>query len=292
MCSLQSLATSTQRKIRVAPFHMVHYSAFCINLKPHGMKRWSKSDPRLQDDQVLPNGVYGLSSHLAEKQRSKDVHPMEGRGRNQGKLNRLVQMLPQAPSQYREEHGTWPIRGFIQTNACGGDDKENLMCLLWGETKYKVGEEMVAASQAQGSKSAVRPSPSSFSSTSVSNDGFTFLKRDGRFRIWTSLRNCSPRGFCRGQTGRHQSLLPSCPHLAQGQPACRSEADPRFWAIPRPGPHAAILGNLRPGPSQVPRHWGNHQCTSSPASNSVPPGSNATILTKAQHPPSSFIQTF
>lgn len=54
MCSLQSLATSTQRKIRVAPFHMAHYSAFCINPKPQGMKRWSKSDPRLQDDQALP----------------------------------------------------------------------------------------------------------------------------------------------------------------------------------------------------------------------------------------------
>ena len=113
MCSLQSLATSTQRKIRVAPFHMACYSAFCINPKPHGMKRRSKSDPRLQDDRALPNGVYGLSSHLAEKQRSKDAHPMERRGRNQGKLNRLVQMPPQASSQCREEHGTGPIRGFI-----------------------------------------------------------------------------------------------------------------------------------------------------------------------------------
>lgn len=129
MCSLQSLATSTQRKIRVAPFHMARYSAFCINPKPQRMKKWSKSDPRLQDDQALPNGVYGLSSHLAEKQRSKDAHPMEGRGRNQGKLNSLVQMPPQAPSQ-RRENGTGPVRGFIQTNACGGDDKENLMCLL------------------------------------------------------------------------------------------------------------------------------------------------------------------
>lgn len=54
MCSLQSLATSTQRKITVAPFHMAHYSAFYINPKPQGMKRWSKSDPRLQDDQALP----------------------------------------------------------------------------------------------------------------------------------------------------------------------------------------------------------------------------------------------
>lgn len=90
MCSLQSLATSTQRKMRVAPFHMAHYSVFCINPKPQGMKNWSKSDPRPQGDQALPNGVYGLSSHLAEKQRSKDTHPTEGRGRNQGKLNRLV----------------------------------------------------------------------------------------------------------------------------------------------------------------------------------------------------------
>lgn len=48
----------------------------------------------------------------------------------------------------------------------------------------RVGKEMAAASQAQGSKSTVRSSPSSFvSSTSVSSDGFTFLKRDGRFRI-------------------------------------------------------------------------------------------------------------
>jgi len=108
---------------------------------------------------------------------------------------------------------------------------------------------MAAASQAQGSKSGVRPSPSSFSSTSVSNNGFTFLKRDGRFRIWTSLRNCSPRGFCRGQTDRHQSLQPSQPHSARGQPA-RSVADPKSRAIPRPGPHNCILGNLRPGRSQ------------------------------------------
>lgn len=92
-------------------------------------------------------------------------------------------MPPQAPSQCMEEKGTGPIRGFIQMNACGGGDKENLMCLLSGETKYKVGEEMAAASQAQGSKSTLKPSPSSFSSTSVSSDGFTFLKRDGRFRI-------------------------------------------------------------------------------------------------------------
>lgn len=147
------------------------------------MKKWSKSDPRLQDDQALPNRVYGLSSHVAEKQRSEDAHPMEGRGRNRGKLNRLVQMPPQAPSQCREENGTGPVRVFIQMNACGGNDKENLMCLLPGETKYKVGEEMVAASQGQGSKSAVRPSPSSFSSISVPSNGFTFLKRDGRFRI-------------------------------------------------------------------------------------------------------------
>lgn len=37
---------------------------------------------------------------------------------------------PQAPSQCREENGTGPIRGFIQMNACGGDDEKNLMCLL------------------------------------------------------------------------------------------------------------------------------------------------------------------
>lgn len=105
------------------------------------------------------------------------------RGRKQGKLNRLVHMPPQAPSQCKEENGTGPIRGFIQMNACGGDDEKNLMCLLRGETKYKVGEKTVAASQAQDSKSAVRLSPSSFSSTSGSSDGLTFLKRDGRFRI-------------------------------------------------------------------------------------------------------------
>lgn len=97
MCSLQSLATSTQRKTRLAPFHMAHYSAFCINPKPQGMKKWSKSEPRLQDDQALPNKDYGLSSHLAEKQSSKDAHPVEGRGRDQEKLNRLVQMPPQVP---------------------------------------------------------------------------------------------------------------------------------------------------------------------------------------------------
>jgi len=130
MHSRQSLAASTQRNMGVAPFHTVHYSALCVNPEPRGMKWWSESDPRLQDDQALPHGVYGLSSHLAEKQRSEDAHPVERRGRNWGKLNRLVQMPPQAPSQCREENGTGPIRGFIQTNACGGDDKENLMCLL------------------------------------------------------------------------------------------------------------------------------------------------------------------
>lgn len=58
---------------------MAHYSAFCINPKPQGLKRWSKSDPRLQDDRLYPKEVYGLSSHLAEKQKSKDAHPMEGK---------------------------------------------------------------------------------------------------------------------------------------------------------------------------------------------------------------------
>lgn len=81
------------------------------------------------------------------------------------------------------------------------------MCLLGEETKKKGGEETAAASRAQGSKSVLRPSPSSFSSTSVSSDGFTFLKRDGRFRICTSLRNCSPRGFCRGQKGLVMTTL-------------------------------------------------------------------------------------
>lgn len=28
---------------------------------------------------LYPKEVYGLSSHLAEKQRSKDAHPMEGK---------------------------------------------------------------------------------------------------------------------------------------------------------------------------------------------------------------------
>lgn len=77
--SLQSLAASAQRKRRVTPFHTVHYSALCINPKPQGMKRWSKSHLSLQDDQVLPNGVHRLSSHLAEKQRPKDAQSMEGK---------------------------------------------------------------------------------------------------------------------------------------------------------------------------------------------------------------------
>lgn len=128
MCSLQSLAASTQRE-GLAPFHMVPYSAFCLNPKPQGENRWSNSDPRLQDNQTFLPGVCGLSSHLAAKQRSKDAHPVERRGRNWGKLNRLVQMPPQAPSQHRENR-TGPVRGFIQMNACGGGDKENLMCLL------------------------------------------------------------------------------------------------------------------------------------------------------------------
>lgn len=125
---LQSLAASAQRKRRVTPFHTVHYFALGINPKPQGMKRWSKSHPSLQDDQVLPNGVYGLSSHLAEKETSEDAY--QWRRRKQGKLNRLVHLPPQAPSQCKEENGTGPIRGFIQMNVCGGDDEKNLICLL------------------------------------------------------------------------------------------------------------------------------------------------------------------
>lgn len=58
-----------------------------------------------------------MGSAPTEKQRSKDAHPVEGRGRIQEKLNRLVQMPPQALSQCREENGTGPVRGFIQMNA-------------------------------------------------------------------------------------------------------------------------------------------------------------------------------
>lgn len=53
----------------------------------------------------------------------------------------------------------------------------------------------------QGSKMVARP-PSSLSSTSVSSIGFVFLKSEGRFLMWTSLRNCSPKGFCGKQRRR------------------------------------------------------------------------------------------
>jgi len=74
--------------------------------------------------------VYGLSSHLAETQRSKDAHPVWGGGRNKRKLNRLDQKPPQIPSHCREEDGMGPVRGFIETNARRGGDTENLVCLL------------------------------------------------------------------------------------------------------------------------------------------------------------------
>lgn len=51
-----------------SPLHALRYSAFRINPKPQEMKKWNKSDPRLQDDRASPNRVYRLSSHLAEMQ--------------------------------------------------------------------------------------------------------------------------------------------------------------------------------------------------------------------------------
>lgn len=187
-------------------------------------------------------------------QRSRGLKMLiQWRGRSHGKSLILTGSNATAgPIPVYGREGDRTRKGLYSDSVCGGSDKENLMCLLWGETNYKVGEETVAASQAQGSKSTLKPSPSSFSSTSVCSDGFTFLKRDGRFRIWTSLRNCSPMGFCRGQTGRHQSFLSSYPHTAQGQLACTSEAEALGL-----DPVACILRNFRPGISQVPGHWGN-----------------------------------
>lgn len=81
---------------------MAHYSAFCINPKPQGLKRWSK---RLQDDRLYPKEVYALSSHLAEKQRSNDAHPMEGK-ESREELN-----IDWFKCHRRPHPGVWKRRG-------------------------------------------------------------------------------------------------------------------------------------------------------------------------------------
>lgn len=83
MCSLQSLATSTQRKIRVAPFHMAHYSAFCINPKPQGMKRWSKVTRGYKVSGFILKRSMDSAPTLQRRRGLKML--IQWRGRSQGK---------------------------------------------------------------------------------------------------------------------------------------------------------------------------------------------------------------